>query len=124
MSKEQVFIRVQALYNASGTIWPVEVEFTHTTGEPPTLAERLNAMSKSGFIPANQVAIVPGRTNGERSIIPHCQVHQKPMKISKRQPKDGSKAYYCSTKDDEGDGYCNQRATVSAQGNVKHFEVG
>jgi len=65
MSKEQFFVRVHTLYNAGGTIWPLEVEFTHTAGEPPTLVERLNGLSKAGFIPANQVAVSPPHTGNE-----------------------------------------------------------
>src|SRR3990172_3709344 len=89
MSKEQFFIRVRAIYNAGGTIWPVEVEFTHTTGEPPTLTERLNQLSKSGFIPANQTAVSPPQLNGSATEPPACPVHHKAMKVSKHPSRDG-----------------------------------
>jgi len=123
MSKEQFFVRVHTLYNAGGTIWPLEVEFTHTVGEPPTLVERLNGLSKAGFIPANQVAVSPPHTGNGPDVTPHCPVHNQPMKYSQRQPKDGSKAYYCATLVGERDGYCNRRATVSQNGDTNHHEA-
>jgi hypothetical protein len=122
MSKEQFFIRVQALYNAGGTIWPVEVEFTHTTGEPPTLAERLNGLSKAGFIPANQVAVSPVGKIDLGGIPPTCPVHHKPMKVSKHPSRDGGTGWYCTHQDHPGADYCTHRAADNPTKGRIYFE--
>ena len=122
MSKEQFFIRVRAIYNAGGTIWPVEVEFTHTTGEPPTLTERLNQLSKSGFIPANQTAVSPPQLNGSATEPPACPVHHKAMKVSKHPSRDGGTGWYCTHQDHPGADYCTHRAADNPTKGRVYFE--
>ena len=122
MSKEQFFIRVQALYNAGGTIWPIEVEFTHTTGEPPPLVDRLISLSKAGFIPANQVAVAPTGKIDLGGTPPTCPIHHKPMKVSQYPPKEGGAAWYCTHQDHPGADYCAHKAKdTPAKGRI-YFE--